>query len=118
MQPNARRKSHRGIRRSMAPCSASNNHRVADESHSMIIADYMIRPRRDLKGNCVGGCSKAPARSLLIGSFDLGLGDPAGDLRGARELRAIPSAAERLNQLYRGSHRLGTKRSQVLLIGE
>src|ERR1700722_7603961 len=40
MQPNARKNSHRGISRSVAPCSASNNHRVADESHSMITNNY------------------------------------------------------------------------------
>src|ERR1700692_3290383 len=119
MQPNARKKSHRGISRSTAPCSASNNHRVADESHSMSIADYMTRTGRPPKKQCRRlGLSGRPARLLFIWSFDLGLGDPAGDLRGARELRAIPSAAQRLKQLNRCSHRLGAKRIQVLLVRE
>src|ERR1700686_1777958 len=50
MQPNARRKSHRGIRRSAAPCSAANNHRVADASPCTIIGNYIPRTGRGLKG--------------------------------------------------------------------
>src|ERR1700682_3882100 len=114
MQPNARKKSHRGIRRSEAPCSASNSHRMADRD-SIISSNYMIRPGRDLIGSgVVKSVPRALLRSLFVWSFDLGFCDPAGDLRRARELRAIPSAAQRLNQLYGGSHRLGAKRSQVL----
>src|ERR1700730_10392853 len=118
MQPNARRKSHRGISRSTAPCSASNNHRVADESHSMIANNYDTNGQGpEIQWRRLN-LSARQARSLLIWSFDLRLGDPAGNLRSAREFRAIPSAAQCLNQLYRGGHRLGAKRSQVLLIGE
>src|ERR1700686_1494957 len=46
MQPNARKKSHRGISLSVAPCSASDNHRVADESHSMITNNYDTNGQR------------------------------------------------------------------------
>src|ERR1700675_658254 len=118
MQPNARNKSHRGIRRSAAPCSASNNHRVADESHSMIANNYdtnVHATERQWRGL---NLSARQVRSLLIRSFDLRFRNSAGDLRRTWQLRAIPPAAQCLNQLYGGSHRLCAKRSQILLVGE
>src|SRR6202035_4111049 len=116
MQPKARKNSHRGIRRSEAPCSASNNHRVADERHSMITNNYDTNSE-DFERHRFPGPQRL-ARSLLIGSFDLGLADPAGHLRRAREIRPIPSAAQRLNQLYRRGHGLSAQRSESLLVGE
>jgi hypothetical protein len=118
MQPKARKKSHRGIRRSEAPCSASNNHRVADESQSMIANNYDTNAWLSETEWRYLNPSAHQAQLLLIWSFNLRLGDPAGHLRRSWKVRAIPSAAERLNQLHGCGHRLGAKRSQVLLIGE
>src|SRR5438477_857049 len=40
MPPSARRKSQRGIKRSAAPCSESNNHRTAWANRSMSVPNY------------------------------------------------------------------------------
>ncbi len=43
MQPSARKKSQRGIRRSDAPCSESNNQRKAAGTQSMSASNYSER---------------------------------------------------------------------------
>src|ERR1700683_177648 len=64
MQPSARKKSHREIRRSSAPCSESNSQRRADRTRSMSGHNYTDA------GEGASVCEFAPLRGCFRSSLE------------------------------------------------